>query len=220
MNVKDPTPEPHKPQSGMNRSYDTALQAYATYQETMRHFLKVQEEVMKQFLSGASNGASPMPPQGSPPAISLDLPAPEATISRSIENPATSSGNRDANVPEAHAAGGGAKHSEKTHHTPTPVPLVQASPALSRGELTKILVDLVSERTGYPTEMLGLGQDLEADLGIDSIKRVEIVGAFQNLLPQELVNKLIEGNQDLSAVRTLNGWVDALMAPKAESVSG
>ena len=61
--------------------------------------------------------------------------------------------------------------------------------------------------------MLGLDQDLEADLGIDSIKRVEIVGAFQNQLPQGLLDKLIEGNQDLSTVRTLNGWVDALMAP-------
>ena len=43
-----------------------------------------------------------------------------------------------------------------------------------------MLLDLVSERTGYPTDMLGLDQDLEADLGIDSIKRVEILGAFQN----------------------------------------
>src|SRR3546814_5870902 len=42
---------------------------------------------------------------------------------------------------------------------------------------------IVAERTGYPTEMLGLDADLEADLGIDSIKRVEILGAFQKAMP-------------------------------------
>ena len=39
------------------------------------------------------------------------------------------------------------------------------------------LLSVVAERTGYPPEMLGLDQDLEAELGIDSIKRVEILGA-------------------------------------------
>jgi acyl carrier protein len=41
----------------------------------------------------------------------------------------------------------------------------------------------VSEKTGYPTEMLELGMDMEADLGIDSIKRVEILGALQDSFP-------------------------------------
>ena len=88
-----------------------------------------------------------------------------------------------------------------------------------REDLTKILLDLVSERTGYPAEMLGLDQDLEADLGIDSIKRVEIVGAFQNQLPPILVQKLTQKNQDLSRVRTLNGWVDVLVAPTDVTLS-
>jgi hypothetical protein len=218
MNAKDPTPEPQKPQSGTNRPFDTALQAYATYQETMRHFLKVQEEVMRQFLSGGSGGASTTPPQGPPAATSFDLPVPPAaTIPRQVEFRAPSAENGDAVVS---AVSGGAEHSEEIHRAPMPASLVQTSAVLSREELTKMLLDLVSERTGYPTDMLGLDQDLEADLGIDSIKRVEILGAFQCQLPQGLVDKLIEGNQDLSTVRTLNGWVDALMAPAAESVSG
>ena len=220
MNAKDPAPEPQKPHADTNRPYDTALQAYATYQETMRHFLKVQEEVMRQFLSGGSGGPSTTPPQGPPAATSFELPAPAATIRRPVEYRPPSNENGDTVVPAVSAASGGVEFSEKIHRTPAPVPLVQAITALSREELTKILLDLVSERTGYPTDMLGLDQDLEADLGIDSIKRVEIVGAFQNQLPQGLVDRLIEGNQDLSTVRTLNGWVDALMAPAAESLSG
>ena len=46
------------------------------------------------------------------------------------------------------------------------------------------LLAIVSERTGYPQDMLGLDLDLEADLGVDSIKRVEILGTFQQRLPR------------------------------------
>lgn len=35
-------------------------------------------------------------------------------------------------------------------------------------------VNLVSEKTGYPTEMLDLDLDLEADLGIDTVKQAEL----------------------------------------------
>ena len=41
------------------------------------------------------------------------------------------------------------------------------------------LLGLVSERTGYPTEMLDVDLNIEADLGIDSIKRVEILSSFE-----------------------------------------
>jgi acyl transferase domain-containing protein/NAD(P)-dependent dehydrogenase (short-subunit alcohol dehydrogenase family) len=45
------------------------------------------------------------------------------------------------------------------------------------------LIDIVSRLTGYPTEMLGLEMDIESDLGIDSIKRVEILSALEEQLP-------------------------------------
>ena len=41
-----------------------------------------------------------------------------------------------------------------------------------------------AEKTGYPVEILNLDQQLEADLGIDSIKRVEILSGVQERLPQ------------------------------------
>ncbi|MEM6401568.1 MAG: acyltransferase domain-containing protein, partial [Cyanobacteria bacterium P01_D01_bin.116] len=49
--------------------------------------------------------------------------------------------------------------------------------------LTASFLEVVSDKTGYPTEVLELEMDLEADLGIDSIKRVEILGAMQELFP-------------------------------------
>jgi NAD(P)-dependent dehydrogenase (short-subunit alcohol dehydrogenase family)/acyl carrier protein len=42
---------------------------------------------------------------------------------------------------------------------------------------------VVAEKTGYPAEMLDLAMALDADLGIDSIKRVEILSALQEKLP-------------------------------------
>ncbi|MFT7606523.1 MAG: acyl carrier protein, partial [Saprospiraceae bacterium] len=51
-------------------------------------------------------------------------------------------------------------------------------------KLEKLLLEVVSEKTGYPTEMLELTMDMEADLGIDSIKRVEIFGALTQQYPE------------------------------------
>ncbi len=46
-----------------------------------------------------------------------------------------------------------------------------------------LLLGVVSDRTGYPAEMLSSEMELESDLGIDSIKRVEILSAMQDLVP-------------------------------------
>lgn len=69
-----------------------------------------------------------------------------------------------------------------------PIPAPAATGGTS--ELSGILLEIVSEKTGYPLEMLDLDQQLDADLGIDSIKRVEILSAIQ------------ERRSDLPHVRT------------------
>ncbi|MFQ5873564.1 MAG: hypothetical protein ACE5JL_07160, partial [Dehalococcoidia bacterium] len=38
------------------------------------------------------------------------------------------------------------------------------------GDLAAVLIATVAEKTGYPAETLNLEMELEADLGIDSIK--------------------------------------------------
>ncbi|HKE72424.1 MAG TPA: beta-ketoacyl synthase N-terminal-like domain-containing protein, partial [Acidimicrobiales bacterium] len=54
-------------------------------------------------------------------------------------------------------------------------PATVAPPAAAEG-LLDLIVAIVSERTGYPAEMLDPDLDLEAELSIDSIKRIEILG--------------------------------------------
>lgn len=87
----------------------------------------------------------------------------------------------------------------------------QAKTAPSK-DIKAILLQVVSEKTGYPQEMLGMEMDLEADLSIDSIKRVEIIGTLRNEL--DLFRGDL-GNEDtimeqLAAIKTLNGLVSWL----------
>lgn len=51
-------------------------------------------------------------------------------------------------------------------------------------DLQALMLQAVAEKTGYPPEMLDMGMALESDLGIDSIKRVEILAAVQDGAPE------------------------------------
>ena len=50
--------------------------------------------------------------------------------------------------------------------------------------VARVLLEAVADKTGYPIEMLELDMQLDTDLGIDSIKRVEILSAVQERLPR------------------------------------
>ena len=79
-------------------------------------------------------------------------------------------------------------------------------PEIDLATLSDTLLLVVSDKTGYPPEMLELDMDMEADLGIDSIKRVEILGALQEEMP-DLPHPNLE---DLAELRTLNQIIDYL----------
>ena len=50
-------------------------------------------------------------------------------------------------------------------------------------DIETTMLEIVSRLTGYPVEMLGLDMDIEAELGIDSIKRVEILSNLEEAIP-------------------------------------
>jgi acyl transferase domain-containing protein len=66
---------------------------------------------------------------------------------------------------------------------PAPVAAEPVAPAAPALDLQAVMTAVVSEKTGYPPEMLSAEMNLEADLGIDSIKRVEILSAVQEAAP-------------------------------------
>ncbi|WP_299803358.1 eicosapentaenoate synthase subunit PfaA [uncultured Shewanella sp.] len=89
---------------------------------------------------------------------------------------------------------------------------IPAANALSADKVQATMMSVVAEKTGYPTEMLELGMDMEADLGIDSIKRVEILGTVQDELPG-----LPELNpEDLAECRTLGEIVSYMNSKLAD----
>jgi acyl transferase domain-containing protein/NAD(P)-dependent dehydrogenase (short-subunit alcohol dehydrogenase family)/acyl carrier protein len=66
---------------------------------------------------------------------------------------------------------------------PVPAPASVSQGVSESGAIAEVVLQVVSEKTGYPVESLGWDLLLDADLGIDSIKRVEIFSALQERLP-------------------------------------
>ncbi len=54
------------------------------------------------------------------------------------------------------------------------------SPSLiDEAEITAFVIQQVAEKTGYPAEMLDLDLDLEADLGVDTVKQAELFASIR-----------------------------------------
>jgi acyl transferase domain-containing protein/phosphopantetheinyl transferase (holo-ACP synthase) len=81
------------------------------------------------------------------------------------------------------------------------------SAVMSEEDITKLLFLLVSEKTGYPVDMFKPEHDLEADLGIDSIKRVEIFG----LLKEKKISRYADDIDKLPGLKTFRGIIDFLV---------
>ena len=74
---------------------------------------------------------------------------------------------------------------------------------------------MVSEKTGYPVEMLEFDMSMDADLGIDSIKRVEILSTLQERLP----GSPAIGPEQLGTLRTLGDIAAFLSAPQQAALA-
>jgi len=85
-----------------------------------------------------------------------------------------------------------------------------SAPASNEIDPLQLVVSIVSERTGYPPETLGLDLDLEADLSIDSIKRIEIIGELAQRLGLSVENGAGDADaivEELAARKTLRALV-------------
>ena len=88
------------------------------------------------------------------------------------------------------ASSAGAAASSPTTGAPTlPAPASSPTPAKDAGDPVKEhILALVVEKTGYPRDMLDLDLDLEADLGVDTVKQAEMFAAIRalyNIPPDE-----------------------------------
>ncbi|MBX3411466.1 MAG: polyketide synthase dehydratase domain-containing protein [Pirellulales bacterium] len=206
-------PTPHNPVAAT--AMDARLRAYADYQQTMRQFLALQQKVMTAAATQTpaaittphmqpSLPMTPVPPppssengihadrpvtSASPivPAIAPTSPAPAApVVAKALATNGNGASAPRVSIPQA--ASGTAS---------TESPLVDQASILDR------LVRIVSERTGYPAEMLDLDANMEADLGIDSIKRVEVIGAIRREALPKSADPPEAVMERLTAARTL-----------------
>jgi len=72
-------------------------------------------------------------------------------------------------------------------------PRLPSAPAKKNAELVKErILALVIEKTGYPKDMLDLDLDLEADLGVDTVKQAEMFAAIREMynIPRDENRKL------------------------------
>ena len=137
--------------------------AVERHQRLMQLFLQSQTRVMVKYLRGAPDRA--LDESGSVHRLEADAPLP-AAVSEPYVTHGGEFADSAARIAESgsDAANGGDAH---------------------RGVLDRLRT-IVAELTGYPPDMLDDDLDLEVDLGIDSIKRVEILVQLQeqSLLPK------------------------------------
>ncbi|WP_107471103.1 type I polyketide synthase [Streptomyces monashensis] len=88
-------------------------------------------------------------------------------------------------------------------------------------DVERIVLEIISERTGYPVDMIEPDLDLEADLSIDSIKRAEIAGELAKRLGIAGGAAVLDDAEleELAKARTaaaVTGWLTARVGEGTE----
>jgi acyl transferase domain-containing protein/acyl carrier protein/NAD(P)-dependent dehydrogenase (short-subunit alcohol dehydrogenase family) len=83
------------------------------------------------------------------------------------------------------SAGGPPQSASRTDNRPASIPaqaVVASAPApliAKKDDVQIKVMQIIADKTGYPTDMLDLDLDLEADLGIDTVKQAEMFAAIR-----------------------------------------
>ncbi len=227
-------------------SGDEVTQVMHGFQNLMARFLDTQRSVMTSYLQGGTGSMESAMPASLPAPVQSPMPAPMPTPMPNAApangatahhngngNGAHTNGNAAANGASNRSANGNGTHKGSANGTtngaiakPEPAaepalePLVaeeSGTPAVTREWLTTELLELVSVRTGYPKDMLRMDLDLEGELGIDSIKRVEILGSLaESLGTDDEMDSPLDLEQ-LTTLRTLGGILDYLEEALSET---
>ena len=84
----------------------------------------------------------------------------------------------------------------------------KAAPVQEFEAVKTYVLSAVSEKTGYPVEMLDLDLDLEADLGIDTVKQAELFATMRShyQIPRREDLRLSDYNTLSKVVSFMTGW--------------
>jgi len=180
-----PAPPPAPTPAPVSANGDAVM---LQFQQLMQQILQAQTTIMTAYMQGAPAGtpvamplAAPALPLASPlPVIEKLAPQPPPPFAVSAPPPSVAA------------------------------PVAAPPPAQAGRNFIEDLRRVAAERTGYPPEMLDLDAGIESDLGIDSIKRVEILTALQKLGTPEQQQSVQGIMNKLTAARTLREIADLI----------
>jgi hypothetical protein len=92
-----------------------------------------------------------------------------------------------------------------------------AAPASGGDEILSVVTRLVAEMTGYPPELLDPELDLEADLGVDTVKQAEVFAAVRGHWNLERDENL--RLRDFPTLNHVAGWVRDRLGTSAAPVA-
>lgn len=180
---------------------DRLLEVYAEYQKTMRKFLESQDQVFSALAGGH--------PVENPGVNPVTLGSGELDQPGKIHAPVLPS-TPPPSPPQPVASAATVPLSVET-----PAPF---SPFASEQSMQQFITNVLADRTGYPPELLELDAHLESDLGIDSIKQVEVLGALIEALPTppapEQMQDIRATARQKQTIKELSHFILALNAGK------
>lgn len=91
----------------------------------------------------------------------------------------------------------------------------RSTPMVSDESLNEVVIEVVVEHTGYPADFIELDQDLEGELGIDTVKQAEIMADIRTRF-----NLPVDEDFVLSDYPTLNhmiGYIQSMTGMSADS---
>ena len=139
-------------------------------------------EVVKRVLRVKSSGGPGHAPAASPWRFGLgpyDGPPPWARQRPRDLSLFPPSFPRMGKLPWRASPGGHPRRRRRTCPDSTPHSSSPAPTAASRNEVVERVLAIVAEKTGYPPDMLEMDLDLEADLGVDTVKQAEVFAAVR-----------------------------------------
>ncbi|MGW1378754.1 SDR family NAD(P)-dependent oxidoreductase [Streptomyces sp. NPDC002446] len=174
--------------------------AVLEYLRGARELVAAQRDVVLRYLGETAAAAPRTAPAGERPL----------TVSRS----ATAEEEGETGAGDGFGAGGAADAASAADRA-------AEARGLTPSQLLDSVREIIHTRTGYPREMLDPELDLEADLSVDSIKRVEIIGALADRigLPQDADGAAESLVEELSRVKTISGIVDRIAAARPAPVT-
>jgi acyl transferase domain-containing protein/NAD(P)H-dependent flavin oxidoreductase YrpB (nitropropane dioxygenase family)/NAD(P)-dependent dehydrogenase (short-subunit alcohol dehydrogenase family)/acyl carrier protein len=194
-------------------------QVMAGFQRLMNHFLDTQRNVMLAYLHGSNGASEHQNGHASSAGFSESLPSADVVYKLPELAAATpvAPAKTPANIAPVQTVARllETEMASSAHGVVGPVSEAAPRDASGREQVAHTLIGIVSERTGYPPDMLNIDVNLEADLGIDSIKHVEILAVLQQSFSPAFQQKIQECMDMLVRTKTLRGILD-LLAPSDE----